>query len=145
MNGETFAGWGVSASSPRVHLTSCLALLSLWELIPLSQEPKHFANNTAEMTAMVEALYFLGPRGSVARNEEACIFYDSKHAAGVCLGRIQARSHVQLALACQRSTLCATQTATHHASRVWSCWELGQRMSRSCCRARLARFYFQPL
>ena len=33
-------------------------------------------------------------------------FYDSKHAAGKCLGTIQARSHVQLALACQRSTLC---------------------------------------
>ena len=52
---------------------------------------------TAEMTAMIEALYCLGLRGSVARHEEACIFYDSKHAAGVCLGTIQARSHVQLA------------------------------------------------
>ena len=31
--------------------------------------------------------------------------YDSKHAAGVCLGTIQARTHVQLALACQQSML----------------------------------------
>ena len=65
------------------------------------------SNNTAEMNAMIEVLYLLGPRGSVARNEEACVYYDSKHAAGVCLGTIQDRSHVQLALACQRLTLCA--------------------------------------
>ena len=65
------------------------------------------SDNTAEMTAMVEALSFLGPRGRVARDEQSCIFYDSQHAAGVCLGTIQARTHVQLALACQRSMLCA--------------------------------------
>ena len=61
--------------------------------------------NTAEMTAMIEALSFLGPRGPVARDENSCIYFDSKHAAGVCLGTIQARTHVQLALACQQSTL----------------------------------------
>ena len=32
-------------------------------------------------------------------------FGDSKHAAGVCLGTTQARSHVQLALSCQQSLL----------------------------------------
>ena len=32
---------------------------------------------------------------------------NSKHAAGVSLGTIQARTHFQLALACQRSMLCA--------------------------------------
>ena len=31
------------------------------------------SNNTAEMTAMVEALSFLGPRGPVARDEQSCI------------------------------------------------------------------------
>ena len=31
------------------------------------------------------------------------VFYDSQHAAGVCLGTILTRTHVQLALACQRS------------------------------------------
>ena len=35
------------------------------------------------------------------------MFFDSKYAAGVSLGTIPARTHVQLALACQRSTLCA--------------------------------------
>ena len=76
---------------------------------------------------MIEALSFLGPRGPVARDVESCIYYDSKHAAGVRLGTIQARTHVQLALACQRSMLRMrpTQVTTHHATRVWPHWELG--------------------
>ena len=63
------------------------------------------SNNTAEMTAMVEALSFLAPRGPVARDSNSCIFDESKQAAGNCLGTIQARTHVQLALACQQSIL----------------------------------------
>ena len=63
------------------------------------------SNNTAEMSAMVEALFFLGPHGPVVLDANSCIFYDSKHAAGICLGTIQARTHVQLALACQQSLL----------------------------------------
>ena len=63
------------------------------------------SNNTAEMSAMLEALFFLGPHGLVHRNANSCVFYDSKHAAGVCLGTIQARPHVQLALSCQQSLL----------------------------------------
>ena len=65
------------------------------------------SNNTPEMTAMVEALSFLGPHGPVARDEQSCIHYDSQHAAGVCLGTIQGRTHVQLALPRQRSMICA--------------------------------------
>ena len=61
------------------------------------------SNKTAEMTAMIEALSFLGPHGPVVRDKQSCIYYDSKHAAGVCLGTIQARTHVQLALASQQS------------------------------------------
>ena len=63
------------------------------------------SNNTAEMTAMIGALSFLGPHGQVARDVESCVYYDSKHVAGVSLVTIQARTHVQLALACQRSRL----------------------------------------
>ena len=58
------------------------------------------------MTAVIAALYRLGPRGSVARHEEASIFCDSKLAAGICLGTLQVRTHVQCALAFQRSFLC---------------------------------------
>ena len=61
------------------------------------------SNNTTEMTAMIEALSFLGPRGLVARDANSCIYYDSKHAAGVRLGTVH--THVQLALACQQSML----------------------------------------
>ena len=65
------------------------------------------SNNTAEITAMIEALSFLGPHGPVARDEQSCIYFYSEHAAGVCLGTIQARTYVQLALACQQSLVCA--------------------------------------
>ena len=41
----------------------------------------------------------------VFRNANSCIYHDSKHAAGVCLSTIQARTHNQLALVCQQSML----------------------------------------
>ena len=63
------------------------------------------SNNSAEMSAMIEAPSFLEPHSPVARDANSCIFNDSKHAAGICLGTIQARTHVQLALACQQSLL----------------------------------------
>ena len=78
------------------------------------------SNNTAEMTAMIEALALLGPRGPVTPDEQS-FFYDSMHAAGIYLGTIQARTHVQLALACQQSLIrVQQQTALYHATRVWS-------------------------
>ena len=89
------------------ELISCLIMLSPPRPILLSQVPEIKSNNTAEVSAMIEALSFLGPRGPVARDVESCIYYDSKHAAGVCLCTIQACTHVQLALACQRSMPCA--------------------------------------
>ena len=107
VNGEAFAGWRVIARTPRGTTDVMFGPVVTIETHPAFSGAKASSNNTAEMTAMIEALYFLGPRGSVARNEEAYIFYDSKHAAGVCLGTIQARSHMQLALACQRTTLYA--------------------------------------
>ena len=84
---------------------SCLVPSSPPKLISLFLVPDKHSNNTAEMTAMIEALSFLGPHGPVARDEQSCIYFDSKHAAGVCLGKIQARTHVQLALACQQSVI----------------------------------------
>ena len=81
-------------------------------LVPVITSEAHLAfagsrthsNNTAEMSAMIETLFFLGLHGLVARDANS-IFFDSKHAAGVCLGTIQAFTHVQLALACQQSVL----------------------------------------
>ena len=61
------------------------------------------SNNTAKITAMV----FFGPR-------------KSQHVAGVCLGTIQARTHVQLALACQQSMICAQNTVRLTMQHVYS-------------------------
>ena len=102
------------------------------------------SNNTAEMTAMIEALSFLGPHGPVSRDEQSCNYFDSLHAAGLCLGTTQARTHVQLALACQRSMIfaqrklrltmqhvyghsgnlgneCADHAASHNVTTLWIC------------------------
>ena len=103
MNGETFAGWSVITRSPRGSID---VLFGPVVTHPAFSGAGAASNNTAEMTAMIEALYCLGPRGSVARQDETCVFYDSKHAAEICLGTIQASTHIQHALACQRSTLC---------------------------------------
>ena len=43
-------------------------------------------------------------RGPVNHDKQSR-FYDSMHASGICLGTIQAHTHVQLALACQQSMI----------------------------------------
>ena len=63
------------------------------------------SNNTAAMSSMIEALFFLGPHGPVALDVESCIYFDSKHDDGVCQGTVQARTQVHLALACQQSMI----------------------------------------
>ena len=105
VDGEIFAGWGVISRSPRGPIFVLFG--------PVITNEAHLAfsgaiihsNNTAEMTAMFEALSFLGPRGPVTHDEQSRIYYDSMHAACICLGTIQARTHVQLALACQQSMI----------------------------------------
>ena len=85
------------------------------------------SNNTAEMSAMIEALSFIGPHGPVACDASSCILYDSKHVAGVCLGTIQARTHVQLALACQQSMLKVQHKlrfTMHHVAAIQVIWEM---------------------
>ena len=107
MDGETLAGWRVIARCPHGRIDIMFGpVVTTEDHLAFSGARTH-SNNTAEMTAMIEALCFLGPHGPVARDEESCIFYDFKHAAGVCQGTIQARTHVQLALARQRCMICA--------------------------------------
>ena len=65
---------GVSLQVPRCTIDVMFGPVITTEAHPAFSGARASANNTAEMTAMIEALYFLGPRGSVARNEEACIF-----------------------------------------------------------------------
>ena len=92
---------------PHVRIDVMFGRVVTTEAHPAFSGARTHSNNTAEMTAMIEALSFLGPQGPVARDEQSCIYFDSLHAAGLCLGTIQARTHVQLALACQRSMIFA--------------------------------------
>ena len=122
VNGETLAGWGVIAGSPHGRIDIMFGPVITTEAHPAFSGDRTHSSNTAEMTAMIEAFSFLGPRGPVARDTNSCIIYDSKHAAGVCLGTIQARTHVQLAV----STVDAkrpAQVTTYHAARSRTCWE----------------------
>ena len=110
-DGETLAGWGAFITT-EAHLAFAGARVH--------------SNKTAEMSAMIEALSSLGPLGPVARDANSCFFYDSKHAAGVCLGTIQARSHVQLALTCQQSLLKVEHKLRFTMQRVYGhAWNLG--------------------
>ena len=122
VDGETLAGWCVISRSPHGRIDVMFGPVVTTEAHLAFSGARAHCNNTGEMTAMIEALSFLGPHGPVARDEQSCIYYDSQHAAGVCLGTIQARTHVQLALACQRSMIFAS---AHHATRVWSQWKFG--------------------
>ena len=82
VDGETLAGWGVISRSPRgrIFILFCLVITTEAHLA-FSGARTH--SNTAEMTAMIEALSFLGPRVPVTHDEQSCVYYDSMHAAGI--------------------------------------------------------------
>ena len=92
VDGETFAGRGVISRSHHERIDVMFGPVATTEAHLAFSGAKTQSNNTAEMTAMIEALSFLGPHGPVARDEQSCIYYDSQHVAGVCLGTIQART-----------------------------------------------------
>ena len=94
VDGETLAGWGVIARSHHGRIDIMLGPVITTEAPLAFSGARTHSNNTVEMTAMIEALSFLWPRGPVARDMDSCIYYDSKHAAGVCLGTIQAQAHM---------------------------------------------------
>ena len=102
---ETLAGWGAIARSLHGRIDVMFGPVITTEAHLAFAGARVHSNNTAQMSAMVEALSFLGPHGPVAREAHACVFYDSKHAAGVCFGTILARTHVQLGLSCQQLLL----------------------------------------
>ena len=105
VDGETFAGWDVISRSLHGRIYVMFGLVITTEAHLAFSVARTHSNNTAGMTAMIEALLFLGSRGPVTHDEQSRIFYDSMHAVGICLGTIQARTHVQLALACQQSVI----------------------------------------
>ena len=124
---------------------SCLVPLIITEAHLAFSGVRTHSNNTAEMTAMVEALSFLGPHGPVAGDEQSCIYYDSLHAAGLCLGTIQARTHVQLALAYQQSLIHAHRRLRLTVQHVYGhSGNLGNECADPCRCTWHFRTYLQP-
>ena len=104
-DGETLVGWGAVARSPHGMINVMFGPVVTTEAHLAYVGARSHSNNTAEMSAIVEALSFLGPLGPVAHDACSCVLYDSKRAAGVCLGTIHARTHVQFGLSCQQLLL----------------------------------------
>ena len=83
------------------------------------------SNNTAEMTAMIEALSFLGPHGPVAGHVESGFLKDSKHAAGVPGHDPSPHTCAAGARMSTVHDMRPTQATAQHATRVRSHWESG--------------------
>ena len=54
-------------------------------------------HNAAELSGIIHALQFFNPLEQVPRGSRAFIFFDSQHAADVCLGSVQPRTNVRVA------------------------------------------------
>ena len=94
VDGEILAGWSVISRSSRGRIFVLIGLVVTTEAHLAFSGARTHSNDTAEMTAMIEALSFLGPHGPLARDEQSCTYFDSQHAACVCFGTIQARAHM---------------------------------------------------
>ena len=70
VDGETLAGWSVISRSPLGRIDVMFHPVIITEAHLAFSGARTHSNNTAEMTAMVEALSFLGPHGPVARDEQ---------------------------------------------------------------------------
>ena len=74
MDGETSAGWSVIARSRQGRIDIMFGPVITTEAHLAFSGARTHSNNTAEVTAMVEALSFLGLRGPVARDMDSCFF-----------------------------------------------------------------------
>ena len=125
VDGEIFAGCGVISRSPRGRIFVLFGPVITTEAHLAFSGARIHSNNTAEMTAMCEALSFLGPRGPVTHDEQslflrfyACCWHLSGHNPG---------PNTRTAGA-SMSTIYdtrSTQATAHHATCVWSRWEFG--------------------
>ena len=74
VDGDTLAGWRVISRSPHGRIDVMFGRVVTTEAHLAFSGARTHSNNTAEMTAMIEALSFLGPHGPVARDERSCIY-----------------------------------------------------------------------
>ena len=105
VDGATSTGWSAIARPRHGRIDNMFGPVITTEAHLAFSGARNHSTNTAEMSAMIEALSFLGPHGPVARNANSCIYDHSKQAAGNWLGTMRAHTHVQLALACQQTIL----------------------------------------
>ena len=85
VDGEILAGWFVICRFFHGRLDFMFGPVVTSEAHLAFSGARTHSNNIAEMTAMTEVLFFLGPHGPVTRDEQSCICYDSMHAAGMLL------------------------------------------------------------
>ena len=71
VDGETVARWGVVSRSPRGHIYVMFGPVITSETHLAFFGARIHSNNTTEITAMIEALAFLGPRSPVTPDEES--------------------------------------------------------------------------
>ena len=103
--GETSAGLGAVACSLDGMLYVMFGPVITTEAHLAYVGTRLHSNNTAEHSSIIEAVSFLVPNGPVARESQTCIFYDSRHAASICLGTVQSRANVTLELTSKRLLL----------------------------------------
>ena len=74
VDGETLAGWSVISRSPHGRIDVMFGPVVTADSHLAFSGARTHSNNTAEMTAMIEAFSFLGPRGPVTHDEPSRIF-----------------------------------------------------------------------
>ena len=116
VDGETLAGWGVIARSPHGRTDVMFVPVVTTEAHLAFSGTRTHSNNSAVMTATIEALSFFVLHGRFGLNEQSCSFYDSLLAA-------EARSRLATGTRVSKiHDFGSAQTSTHHATCVWSQW-----------------------
>ena len=81
VDGETLAGWGVISRSTRERIEVMFGPVVTTEAHLAFSGTRTHSNNSAVMTATIEALSFFVLHGRFGLNEQSCSFYDSLLAA----------------------------------------------------------------
>ena len=113
VDGETLAGCGVISRSPHGRIYVMFGPVVSTEAHLAFSGARTHSNNTAETTAMIEALSFLGPRGPVTPDEQSSFFFNSMHAAGLCVGSYACATATRMS---KVHDFRSTQTSGHHAT-----------------------------
>ena len=74
-DGETLAGWSAVARSHHGRIDVLFGRVITTEAHLAFTGARTQYNNTDEMSAIIEALFFLGPHGPVARDANSCFFF----------------------------------------------------------------------